>query len=52
MSYDLFSSLNGAFSPALADVELADDFFSDLEDNEEGPRVVQLYRIIKVVSAE
>lgn len=50
-SYDLFGSLSDAFSPALENVELEDDFFSDLEDNEEGPRVVHLYRIIKVVSA-
>lgn len=52
MSYDLFTSLNGAFSPALADVELEDGFFSDLAENEAGPRTIQLYRIVKIVSAQ
>ena len=51
-SYDLFASLTDAFSPFLADVELEDEFFSDLDDNEEGPRAVHLYRIIEVVSAQ
>ena len=51
-SYDLFSSMNDALSPYFSeDANIADDFFADLDGNDETPRSIVLYRVVAVVSA-
>ncbi|OIQ41777.1 MAG: hypothetical protein BM563_00230 [Bacteroidetes bacterium MedPE-SWsnd-G1] len=51
-SYDLFANLNDALSQYFSeDMEMADDFFADIEDNESSPRSIGLYRIVSVVQA-
>lgn len=51
-SHDLFASLSDALSPIFSEeMEIEKDFFFDVEDNEVGPRKVQLYRIVGMVSA-
>ncbi len=52
-SHDIFASLSDALSPLFSEeMEIEKDFFFDVEDNEVGPRNVQLYRIVSMVSAE
>ena len=51
-SYDLFSSLNDALLPYFSDdVDMADDFFADIADNDESRRSIGLYYIVSFVSA-
>lgn len=52
-SHDLFASLSDALSPLFSEeMEIEKDFFFDVEDNENGPRSVQLYRIVSVVTPD
>lgn len=52
ISYDLFATAHEALSPSLTeDMNLPDDFFSDIQDNYKGPRNSHLYRIIQIVAA-
>ena len=51
-SHDIFGSLSDALSPIFSEeMEIEKDFFFDVEDNEVGPRKVQLYKIVGMVSA-
>jgi hypothetical protein len=50
-SYDLFSTMQEALSPAFSeDMEIPDGFFDDLSGNYDGPRHSNLYRIVSVVT--
>lgn len=52
-SHDLFASLSDALSPLFSEeMEIEKDFFFDVEDNENGPRSVQLYKIVTVVTPD
>jgi len=51
-SHDFFASLSDALSPIFSEeMEIEEGFFFDVEDNENGPRSVGLYKIISMVSA-
>lgn len=53
MSYDLFTTMHEALSPAFSDdMTIPDGFFSDIENNYDGVRNSHLFRIIQVVAAE
>ena len=50
-SHDIFASLGDALAPLFSEeMEIEQDFFFDVEDNEVGPRSVQLYRIVSIVT--
>ena len=50
-SHDIFASLGDALSPIFSEeMEIEEGFFFDVEDNENGPRNVGLYRVISVVT--
>ncbi len=50
-SYDLFSSMQAALSPAFSeDLVVPDGFFDGIADNMAGPREFNLYRIVSVVT--
>ena len=50
-SHDIFASLSNALSPIFSEeMEIEKDFFFDVEDNENGPRSIGLYKIISVVT--
>ncbi len=52
-SHDLFASLSDALSPLFSEeMEIEKDFFFDVEDNENGPRRVGLYKIISIVTPD
>ena len=52
-SHDIFASLSDALSPLFSEeMEIEQDFFFDVQDNEVGPRRVQLYRVVSVVTDE
>ena len=53
ISYDIFATAHEALSPSLGeDINLPDDFFSDIQDNYRGVRNSHLFRIVQAVSAE
>ncbi|MCW5515416.1 hypothetical protein [Muriicola sp. Z0-33] len=53
ISYDLFSSLHDALSPAFSeDMTIPDGFFDGLNENYEGPRNSNVFRVVTVVTPE
>jgi len=53
ISYDLFSSLNDALSPAFSEeMSIPDGFFDGLQENYAGPRNSNVFRVITVVTPE
>lgn len=52
VSYDLFSSMGDAYGNIFSDdLEITDGFFDEVQENNPNSRNTQLYKIVKVVSA-